>query len=92
MSLVGRALSSRRKSSAYGPGLRRKFMVALVYTGLWQVHGRSDIGYLQRVELDRRYSYTMVSMARFYDSSEDRCRYCATPRRLLSPQQLQQNV
>ena len=54
-------------------------------TGLWQVHGRSNVDYSRRVELDRRYAdqWSFV-MARFGDPAEGGDSHHQTPRRLLS--------
>jgi exopolysaccharide production protein ExoY len=57
MSLVGPRPIVEAEIKRYGPGFAAYSSCRPGITGLWQVHGRSDIGYLQRVELDRRYSY-----------------------------------
>src|ERR1700730_1218302 len=57
MSLVGPRPIVEAEIKRYGPSFAAYTSCRPGITGLWQVHGRSDIEYLQRVELDRRYAY-----------------------------------
>jgi Undecaprenyl-phosphate galactose phosphotransferase WbaP len=59
MSIVGpRPVVRRELGLYYGTGRRHYLSVRPGLTGLWQVSGRNDIGYRERVELDRRYVQT----------------------------------
>jgi exopolysaccharide production protein ExoY len=56
MSLVGpRPVTSEELTKYYGGHQGAYFSVKPGITGLWQVNGRSDLSYTQRVELDAEY-------------------------------------
>jgi exopolysaccharide production protein ExoY len=57
MSIVGPRPVVRKELDSYyaGPGLARYLAVKPGLTGLWQVSGRNDMAYCERVELDRAY-------------------------------------
>ncbi len=56
MSLVGpRPVVRQELEQYYGAGRRHYISVRPGLTGLWQVSGRNDVSYEQRVELDIRY-------------------------------------
>jgi exopolysaccharide production protein ExoY len=55
MSLVGPRPITREELDRFGRARRFYLLVRPGLTGLWQVSGRSRLGYDQRVELDRRY-------------------------------------
>ena len=57
MSIVGPRPVVRKELDAYyaGPGRSRYLSVKPGLTGLWQVSGRNDMEYCERVELDRAY-------------------------------------
>jgi lipopolysaccharide/colanic/teichoic acid biosynthesis glycosyltransferase len=55
MSLVGPRPPLPEESAAYGPDIRRRLLVKPGLTGLWQVSGRSDTTYQQRVDFDLYY-------------------------------------
>jgi lipopolysaccharide/colanic/teichoic acid biosynthesis glycosyltransferase len=56
MSLVGpRPMSSRDVSRFEDPWLMRRFSVRPGLTGLWQVSGRSELGFEQWIRLDLEY-------------------------------------
>jgi exopolysaccharide production protein ExoY len=55
MSLVGPRPITPSEASLYGIHVRDYMTVRPGLTGLWQVSGRSETSYKQRVELDVRY-------------------------------------
>jgi exopolysaccharide production protein ExoY len=55
MSLVGPRPITDDEMRHYGSAMRDYLSVRPGLTGLWQVSGRSDIGYAERVQLDRAY-------------------------------------
>jgi exopolysaccharide production protein ExoY len=55
MSLVGPRPITRAELSRYGRDRRYYLLVRPGITGLWQVSGRSSVGYEQRVRFDREY-------------------------------------
>ena len=55
MSLVGPRPIVRTEIARYGTEIRYYYQARPGLTGLWQVSGRSDTSYAQRVELDVRY-------------------------------------
>jgi exopolysaccharide production protein ExoY len=56
MSLVGpRPVPQDELDAMYGPRSKEYISARPGITGLWQVSGRSSVGYDQRVEFDRRY-------------------------------------
>ena len=56
MSLVGPRPPLASETELYGVDMRRRFLVKPGLTGLWQVSGRSDVDYRQRVALDSQYA------------------------------------
>jgi exopolysaccharide production protein ExoY len=57
MSLVGPRPIVEAEIERYGAYFEAYCSCRPGITGLWQVHGRSDVDYLRRVELDRRYAH-----------------------------------
>lgn len=55
MSLVGPRPVPADEAELYGPDLATVLLVRPGMTGLWQVSGRNDISYSERIELDVRY-------------------------------------
>jgi Undecaprenyl-phosphate galactose phosphotransferase WbaP len=55
MSLIGPRPIVEEEIAAYGPALSLYPRVLPGLTGLWQVSGRADTGYLRRVDLDCEY-------------------------------------
>lgn len=55
MSLVGPRPIHSDEIESYGPNLSRFIMVKPGMTGLWQIYGRSDVSYEERVKLDMAY-------------------------------------
>ena len=55
MSLVGPRPIVQVEVARYGSNIRHYYRARPGLTGLWQVSGRSDTSYAQRVELDVRY-------------------------------------
>lgn len=55
MSLIGPRPVTITEAERYGPAWRAYCAVRPGITGLWQVSGRSNISYTQRVQLDVRY-------------------------------------
>lgn len=55
MSLVGPRPPLRREVELYGRSVHRRFLVKPGITGLWQVSGRSDLGWDETVRLDLFY-------------------------------------
>lgn len=55
MSLVGPRPVTRGEMAFYGPVAPLYMSVRPGITGLWQVSGRNDVGYGERVALDKRY-------------------------------------
>jgi len=55
MSLVGPRMISPAEAAMYGPMQHNLLTVKPGLTGLWQVSGRSDLSYEQRVRLDMQY-------------------------------------
>ncbi len=55
MSLVGPRPIVEQEVRHYGEAMQDYMSVRPGLTGLWQVSGRSDVGYAQRVDLDRAY-------------------------------------
>jgi exopolysaccharide production protein ExoY len=59
MSIVGpRPVVRKELAQYYGNGRRHYLSMRPGLTGLWQVSGRNDIGYEERVELDKLYVQT----------------------------------
>ena len=58
MSLVGPRMITEKEASQYGALKRNLLTVKPGITGLWQVSGRSDISYDERVRLDMHYIRT----------------------------------
>jgi len=58
MSVVGPRPIQFSEFSKYGDTLAHYCSVRPGLTGLWQVSGRSNLGYCERVELDKRYVQT----------------------------------
>jgi exopolysaccharide production protein ExoY len=56
MSLVGPRPIVEAEIERYGPGFAAYCSCRPGITGLWQVHGRSDVDYSRRVDLDQRYA------------------------------------
>jgi undecaprenyl-phosphate galactose phosphotransferase len=57
MSLVGPRPIVEAEVERYGPSFAAYCSCRPGITGLWQVHGRSDLDYARRVELDRLYAH-----------------------------------
>jgi Undecaprenyl-phosphate galactose phosphotransferase WbaP len=57
MSLVGPRPIVEAEIERYGASFAAYCSCRPGITGLWQVHGRSDVDYVRRVELDRHYAY-----------------------------------
>ena len=55
MSLVGPRMISPEEAPLYGPMKQNLLTVKPGLTGLWQVSGRSDLSYNERVQLDMHY-------------------------------------
>jgi lipopolysaccharide/colanic/teichoic acid biosynthesis glycosyltransferase len=55
MSLVGPRMISPEEADKYGAFLARRLGVKPGITGLWQVSGRQELSYEQRIELDIQY-------------------------------------
>jgi lipopolysaccharide/colanic/teichoic acid biosynthesis glycosyltransferase len=55
MSLVGPRPALPEEVAAYAPQVRRRLVVKPGLTGLWQVSGRSDLGWEESVRLDLSY-------------------------------------
>jgi exopolysaccharide biosynthesis polyprenyl glycosylphosphotransferase len=55
MSLVGPRPALPEEAAAYGEYVRRRLAVRPGLTGLWQIHGRSDLPWEEAVRLDLRY-------------------------------------
>ncbi len=55
MSLIGPRPIVREERKYYGDAIKEYASVKPGITGLWQVSGRNDTSYEERVELDRRY-------------------------------------
>lgn len=55
MSLVGPRMISPAEAEMYGPMRQNLLTVKPGLTGLWQVSGRSDLSYADRVQLDMHY-------------------------------------
>jgi exopolysaccharide production protein ExoY len=58
MHLVGPRPVMVQEIPRYGPQMSHYFSVKPGMTGLWQVSGRNDLSYAQRVQLDARYVET----------------------------------
>jgi lipopolysaccharide/colanic/teichoic acid biosynthesis glycosyltransferase len=55
MSLVGPRMIAPDEADKYGAALDKRLSVKPGMTGLWQVHGRQEIDYAQRIALDLQY-------------------------------------
>jgi len=55
MSLVGPRPALPEEAAKYGDYVRRRLAVRPGLTGLWQIHGRSDLSWDEAVRLDLRY-------------------------------------
>ena len=55
MSLVGPRPALPEEAAKYGDHVRRRLAVRPGMTGLWQIHGRSDLPWEEAVRLDLRY-------------------------------------
>ena len=55
MSLVGPRPALPEEAAKYGDYVRRRLAVRPGLTGLWQIHGRSDLSWEEAVRLDLRY-------------------------------------
>ena len=55
MSLVGPRPALPEEAAKYGDYVRRRLAVRPGITGLWQIHGRSDLPWEEAVRLDLRY-------------------------------------
>jgi lipopolysaccharide/colanic/teichoic acid biosynthesis glycosyltransferase len=55
MSLVGPRPALPEEAAKYGDYVRRRLAVRPGLTGLWQIHGRSDLPWEEAVRLDLRY-------------------------------------
>jgi len=55
MSLVGPRPALPQEAAKYGDYVRRRLAVRPGLTGLWQIHGRSDLSWDEAVRLDLRY-------------------------------------
>jgi lipopolysaccharide/colanic/teichoic acid biosynthesis glycosyltransferase len=55
MSLVGPRMISPEEASRYGTALEKRLRVKPGLTGLWQVSGRQEVDYAQRIALDLHY-------------------------------------
>jgi lipopolysaccharide/colanic/teichoic acid biosynthesis glycosyltransferase len=55
MSLVGPRPLVLQEVASYGPELRKRLLFRPGMTGLWQVSGRSDVSWDERMRLDLRY-------------------------------------
>jgi len=55
MSLVGPRPALPQEAASYGEYVRRRLAVRPGMTGLWQIHGRSDLPWEEAVRLDLRY-------------------------------------
>jgi lipopolysaccharide/colanic/teichoic acid biosynthesis glycosyltransferase len=55
MSLVGPRMISPAEKEQYGQMQHNLFTVKPGLTGLWQVSGRSDLSYVERVQIDMHY-------------------------------------
>jgi exopolysaccharide production protein ExoY len=58
MSLVGPRPVVEAEIKLYGPNFLAYSACRPGITGLWQIHGRSDVSYLRRVQLDSEYART----------------------------------
>jgi exopolysaccharide biosynthesis polyprenyl glycosylphosphotransferase len=58
MSLVGPRPALPEEAAKYGDYVRRRLAVRPGITGLWQIHGRSDLPWEEAVRLDLRYVET----------------------------------
>lgn len=55
MSLVGPRMIAPEEAEKYGAALGKRLSVKPGMTGLWQVQGRQELDYAQRIALDLRY-------------------------------------
>jgi len=55
MSLVGPRMITPGELTKYGPNAERLFSVRPGLSGLWQISGRQEIGYPERVRMDLDY-------------------------------------
>ena len=55
MSLVGPRMIAPEEAAKYGSLLQKRLSVKPGITGLWQVSGRQEVSYAQRIELDMQY-------------------------------------
>jgi exopolysaccharide biosynthesis polyprenyl glycosylphosphotransferase len=55
MSLVGPRPALPEEAASYGDHVRRRLAVRPGVTGLWQIHGRSDLPWEEAIRLDLRY-------------------------------------
>lgn len=56
MSVIGPRPVTKKELHHYGPMLKYYFAVKPGLTGPWQIGGRSDVGYAERVQLDANYA------------------------------------
>lgn len=84
MSLVGPRMITAEEGDEYGRLKLNLLTVKPGITGLWQVSGRSDVSYEERVRLDMHYIRTYSICVMGDSLCADAARRAAQSRRLLS--------